>query len=160
MHGGVIDVRSGVGTKFSIYLPAGPAKQQPAAGEVATRESGASDVLIIDNDPVSVDAMTEILAAGGNTPVVVSSGAEGVHMLKSNPGRFNIVILDILMREMDGGHVFQSLKLVRPDVKIIICSETVAEDQVRRLMRKGAFAFLQKPFDKNDFEDLIFSAMQ
>ncbi len=159
MHGGIIDVKSGDGTKFSIYLPSGPAKQQ-AAAEAVPKESGGSKILIIDDDAASVEAMKDILTVGGITPVVVSSGAEGVHLLKSNPGGFDIVILDMLMRDMNGAHVFQSLRMISPDVKIIVCSETVAEDQVRNFMRKGAFAFLQKPFDKSDFEDLIFSAMQ
>jgi len=65
-------------------------------------------VLLIDDDEPTSLAMSRLLDRVGYTTVCMSSGAEAIHVLKDL--RFDLVILDWMMPEMDGLQVLRHLR--------------------------------------------------
>ncbi len=65
-------------------------------------------VLHVDDDPMNLRVVQEIMSAFGHTAVGVSSGAEALRRLEGEP--FDLLLLDIHMPQMDGIETLQRLR--------------------------------------------------
>ncbi len=83
----------------------------------------------------------------GHTVALAENGRQALEMLYA--GRFDLVLLDILMPEMDGFEVLACLKAdpARRDLPVIVISALDQMDGVIRCIGMGAEDFLPKPFD-------------
>lgn len=61
--------------------------------------------------------------------------------------RIDLVLLDMIMPRMSGGKVYDRLKILNPDVKVLLSSGYSIESQASDIIEKGCNAFIQKPFD-------------
>ena len=57
-----------------------------------------------------------------------------------------MVVLDMIMPGMPGGRVFDQLKILNPDVKVILSSGYSLDGEASEIMARGCSAFIQKPF--------------
>ncbi len=110
-------------------------------------------ILVVDDDPDIVDALTMILESQGYRVVTASNGIEGLANLKAE--KPDLVILDLLMPKMDGFTVFR--KLQEPEWEDyrntpVLILTSVREDASRRRYELetgkelGVNDFLEKPF--------------
>jgi DNA-binding response OmpR family regulator len=83
----------------------------------------------------------------GHTVALAENGRQALDMLDA--GRFDLLLLDILMPEMDGFEVLASLKAdpMRRDLPVIVISALDEMDSVIRCIGMGAEDFLPKPFN-------------
>jgi len=159
MHAGHINVESGDGgSVFKVYLPAAKDAKTDCASTDEVTEAQNHEILVIDDDTDFLAMIKDLLSTRGYAVTAVSSGAEGINVFRNDTGRFGLVILDMIMPGMDGATVFQNLRLIQSDVKIIICSGFSGDIPIMDLLKNGAFAFLHKPFDARDLEELVVSA--
>jgi DNA-binding NtrC family response regulator len=65
--------------------------------------------------------------------------------MAGNAGRLGDcrVILDMIMPQMSGSRVFESLKEINPEVRVLLSSGYSINGQAMEIMRRG---FIQKPF--------------
>lgn len=110
---------------------------------------GAS-MLIVEDDADMADFLVRGLAAEGHAPTHVASGVEAVARAKD--GVFDVIILDLMLPEMHGHDVCQSLRQagVTTPILMLTALDTVG-DKVRGL-RLGADEYMTKPFA---FEELL-----
>jgi CheY-like chemotaxis protein len=66
---------------------------------------------------------------------------------RANPGRYDLVLLDLTMPHMDGEETFRQLRLTRPDVKVVLMSGYNEQEAVGPFIGKGLAGFVQKPFE-------------
>ncbi|MHC4455731.1 MAG: sigma-54-dependent transcriptional regulator [Planctomycetota bacterium] len=116
-------------------------------------------VLIVDDEPKICSILSALLTGNGYEVQVANSGQAGIDMYsKLLPA---VVLLDLKMPEMDGMEVMEILtKRFNADCKVIIMT---AHGEVRsavEAMKKGAFDFLQKPFDNDELLALICRAVE
>jgi two-component system cell cycle sensor histidine kinase/response regulator CckA len=78
-----------------------------------------------------------------------------VQIYKEAADRIDLVILDMIMPDMGGGETFDRLKLINPDIKVILSSGYSMNSQAKIIMEKGVQAFLQKPFRIDQFSQKI-----
>ena len=116
------------------------------AAEVRVR-SCASRILVVDDDPDIAELVVETLAAEGFEAVSCLSGEEALRLMDG--GRFDLMILDVMMPGMDGYELCQRVR-VRFDVPIIFLSAKIEEaDKVVGLML-GGDDYVEKPFKKRE----------
>ena len=82
----------------------------------------------------------------GYDPDTAATGLEGLEKYQSASGRYDLVVLDLLMPGLSGEEVFERIKRLNPEQKILIVSGFSSEAVVRRLLSSGAAGFIQKPF--------------
>ena len=80
----------------------------------------------------------EILGAG--------SGEKAIEIYNENKDRIDLVILDMIMPEMSGANVFERLKQINPDVKVLLSSGYSINGQAAQILEQGCKGFIQKPF--------------
>lgn len=150
-HNGVIDVQSrkGEGTAFSIYLPASKreVKKEARPSEEIYRVAGPESVLLIDDEDMIIDVGAEILKALGYEVLTARSGQEAIDFYEANMDKIDAVILDMIMPGMGGGEVFDALKKIDPDVKVLLSSGYSVDGEATEILKRGCKGFIQKPFD-------------
>jgi signal transduction histidine kinase/CheY-like chemotaxis protein len=159
-HGGTIEVHSeGVnrGATFVVCLPSSEIVRPGVAQRggllafkpVADNGLNGVPVLVVDDERDSRDLLGFALQEAGAVPLLASSGAEALDLLKT--GRAAVVLSDVQMPEMDG---FELLSEIRrrhgaeapPAIAITARART---DDAARAVAAGFVAHITKPVDLN-----------
>ena len=151
-HNGFINVYSekGQGTTFNIYLPASPRKEtkdrKEATDSTAEIATGTETILIIDDESMILNVGKEMLKTLGYTIHTAQDGPTAIAFYKKAPESIDLVILDMVMPEMGGGEVFDELKIINPQVKVLLSSGYSLNGQASQIIDRGCVGFIQKPF--------------
>jgi PAS domain S-box-containing protein len=149
-HGGFITVYSekGKGSTFNIYLPASEKlKKDDEKKETESRISGTGTILFVDDEKMIVDVGRAILKKLGYTVIAANAGKEAVDIYEKNRDKVDLVILDMIMPDMSGSEVFERIRSINPDVKVLLSSGYAIDGQAAGIMEKGCNGFIQKPFN-------------
>ena len=151
-HNGYIDVTSekDQGSVFYIYLPA--SEQRPHAVPEPSRrpEGGIGTILLVDDEESVMEVTAQMIERLGYTVIKAHSGREAIERFRENSDRVSLVILDMIMPEMGGGEVFDELKRISRNVKVLLASGFSLQGQAREIMNRGCVGFIQKPFTMED----------
>lgn len=151
-HGGHMNVYSmpGMGTTFNIYLPV-TKEVETGMKEEGKDIRGAGTVLLIDDEPFVRELCKDILEYLGYTVLSAGGGIEGIGIFREMKDRIAVVVLDMIMPKMGGAEVFQVLKTLQPEVRVILCSGYSQEGMagIENLLRQGVKKFVQKPFTRD-----------
>ena len=108
-------------------------------------------ILVIEDNKDNIELIDFILKAYGYTPLLATSGAEGVRIaLEECP---DVILLDIRMPGMDGYEVAAALKneprLQRTRIVAVTASAMVGDRE--RIAAAGFHGYIQKPIDPETF---------
>jgi DNA-binding NtrC family response regulator len=101
-------------------------------------------VLIVDDDPVQRRLLDNMVRKFGHDAVVVDGGEAAVAMLGSGE-RFDCVVLDLMMPNLDGLGVLGRMRAAGSSVPVIVQTAHGGIDNVVSAMRAGAVDFVVKP---------------
>ncbi len=105
------------------------------------------NILLVDDDRQTRLKLTRILESQGHTVNAVDSGRAALETLAAE--LFDVILLDILMPEMDGFEVLQTLKADTrlSNIPVIVISAVEDVQSEEKCMQLGAQAYLSKPVD-------------
>ena len=148
-HKGRIDVTSepGQGTTFDIYLPA--SQKALVAEETAAEEivRGTEAILLVDDEAAVLKVSHELLRALGYRLFAAGSGQEAIAVYLERQKEIDLVILDMVMPGISGGETFDRLRLINPEVRVLLSSGYSEEGQAKEILDRGCKGFIQKPFE-------------
>ena len=156
-HKGAIKVYSepDKGTSFKVLLPASSRPAELFNGESRKDDwRGSGIVLLVDDEETVRGIGTEMLKELGFTTVTANDGREAVEVFKTTPGVV-FVILDLTMPHVDGEQCFRELRLLKPDVKVIMSSGYNEQEVTQKFVGKGLAGFIQKPYKLSVLKDAI-----
>ncbi|MDD5169231.1 MAG: diguanylate cyclase [Syntrophales bacterium] len=102
-------------------------------------------ILIIDDDPHIRKTLSDILKIKGYEPLTAKNGTEGLEFLRWSS--VNLVIIDLGLPDMSGLEVLKRVKTDHPSTEAIILTGNASLDSAIEATNKGAFSYLQKPFE-------------
>ena len=148
-HGGAIDFSSkvGEGTTFFIYLPASDTSVQKRPAVKGRLSRGSETILLVDDEPFILKVNKPMLEKLGYTVLTASGGRDAIEIYGAENGRIDMVILDMIMPDLGGGAVFDHLKSIQPDVKVLLSTGYSITGQAEEILSRGCLGFIQKPFD-------------
>jgi DNA-binding NtrC family response regulator len=106
---------------------------------------GTETILIVDDQETIWDFLIEALQELGYSVLLAENGLDAVEIYKANPHQIDLVLLDMIMPKQGGHHTFLKLMAMDPNVKILLSSGYVSEDEVKDLLAQGACGFIPKP---------------
>ncbi len=147
-HGGTMTVYSelGHGASFNLYLPLSDKTpvQEPATD--TRTQQGSETILLVDDEEMIRKVACAMLNKLGYLVVVAASGAEAVETITRRGDSIDLVILDMIMPDMDGGATFDRLRAIMPRIPVLLASGYSINGQAIDIMQKGCKGFIQKPF--------------
>ena len=102
-------------------------------------------VLIIDDDPILLTMISEMLSTSGIDVFTASNGVDGVAATQEHAP--DVVILDLMMPEVSGWDVCKAIRKFS-DVPILILSAVTDSNRVMESLDAGADDYLVKPVPK------------
>ena len=139
----------GQGATFKIYLPAvdatvdsrgSPARTLPAARS--------SEVVLLVEDEESVRGLARrILARQGYIVLEAIDGRDAIAVAGRYDGRIDIVVTDAVMPGIGGIDLINTMRPLRPDMRVLLMSGYTDDEMVRRGILTPEVTFLAKPFN-------------
>lgn len=83
---------------------------------------GTESVLLVDDEQPIVEIQQMILEGLGYRVAARTSSVEALEAFRSNPDKFDIVVTDMVMPNMNGDRLARKLKEIRPDIPVILCT--------------------------------------
>lgn len=115
-------------------------------------------LLTIDDELIIRMSCERTLSSEGYEVKSASSGKEGIEILEKE--RFNLVLLDLKMPDVDGIEVLKLIRNKWPDTKVIIISGYGTDQTAEETIKHGAHNFLEKPFTPDRLLSVINETMK
>lgn len=115
-------------------------------------------ILYIEDDPRHRQALTPLLRRKGFRVTVAASGRTGLRQLETR--RFDVVLCDLNMPEIDGIQVLERARKIRPLLPVIMLSSRATIKQAVRAIHLGAADFILEPPHPDEIETTIQKAIE
>ncbi|MBF0566591.1 MAG: response regulator [Nitrospirae bacterium] len=115
-------------------------------------------ILCVEDEMIIMESLKIVLKRRFDRIYTASNGKTGIDIFKNSP--VDIVITDILMPVMDGVEMTRQIKEIRQDTPIIVLSALNEEPFLKKMNEIGIFGYITKPFNDNDFFDIIYRAAE
>ena len=110
-------------------------------------------VLVVDDEVNLCRILGAKLSKNGYAVVAVHDGVQAV--AKVREGRFDVVLLDLILPKMDGLAALSEIRLLNRKIPIIIMTACESSETVEQAMRFGVSAYVSKPFDLDSLVTLV-----
>jgi PAS domain S-box-containing protein len=150
-HNGYIHCLStvGLGTIFQIYLPL--LDQVPVVSEEKVSENMGvathGDCILLAEDDEQIRSLGRyILEEFGYSVIEAVDGKDALDKFCEWSGRFSMVILDVKMPKMNGREVYDAIRGISPDMRMLFCSGYAQDVVVNQGWLDEGMNYLSKPF--------------
>jgi len=116
------------------------------------------NILVIDDEQGIRDLLSVELGSHGYQVVVAGNGEEALDTIRRR--HFDLVITDVKMPKLGGLETLEAIKEIDPDTEVILATGFGTIDTAVAAMKKGAYDFIQKPFNLNEILALIEKALE
>lgn len=148
-HNGFITVESELnkGSAFIFYLPITNKKIKKEKIIKKTVPKRTGTVLLIDDEIFIINVCKRLLEKNGFRVLSAPDGKEGIRIYQEEKKNIDLVMLDLVMPGMSSNEIYDELKKINPNVKVLLASGYSVDGLPNQLMQKGCNGFIQKPFE-------------
>ena len=114
-------------------------------------------ILVVDDERGQREILEMILSSEGYDVMTASSGEAALKIVKDK--RFDLVLTDLKMTGMDGIELLQRLLAYDSSIIVILLTAHGSIDSAKDALRRGAFDYLEKPYDRETLLDTIRRAL-
>jgi DNA-binding NtrC family response regulator len=115
-------------------------------------------LLVVDDDPVTIDLLKEVLSKEGYEVSTALSGEEAI--AQGMDHLFDIIITDVRMGEKDGMEVLRFFKKNAPETTVILITAFGSIETAIEAIREGAYDYISKPFKLDEIKFTIQRALE
>jgi two-component system response regulator AtoC len=115
-------------------------------------------LLVVDDDPVTLNLLKEVLTKEGYKVDTALSGEEAISLGMNH--FFDIIITDVRMGEKDGMEVLRSFKKNAPDTSVIMITAFGSIETAIEAIRDGAYDYISKPFKLDEIKFTVQRALE
>lgn len=140
--------RAGQGTSVRLFL----AKVNES--DILHKDSGPAKALVADDHQGVREDVSGLLKDMGYQVVEAASGSEAIETIKKRSDTIDLFFVDVLMPGSDGKAVLEAILSNEPSAHVVMMSG-FSRDFLRQYLKKGAWGYLQKPFDSEQLTSAI-----
>lgn len=137
----------GHGAKFSVFLPLVDALEPVHPAEQASvTPRGVETILLVEDSDGVRDIAVRVLKGQGYNVIVAPNAKAAIEASRGFKGVIDILVTDVIMPEMSGRVLFETLGEDRPNTKLLYMSGYTDDAVVRHGVMRLETQYLQKPF--------------
>ena len=114
-------------------------------------------ILVVDDEPLVTRGCQRILTEAGYDVGVAATGQDG--LTRAVSGRFDLVMADLKLPDVDGMEIVRALRRKRPEVAVIVITGYGSVPSAVEAMKLGAADYIEKPFAPEEITDAISRAL-
>jgi two-component system, cell cycle sensor histidine kinase and response regulator CckA len=143
-----VDSEAGRGTTFRIYLPRveGVTEISGRTPSSSLSPIGTETILLVEDEAGVRKLSLTVLEKKGYVVLEAASGDMALQVARSQIGPIHLVLTDVVMPGMSGRELWDRLRLLRPDSRVLFMSGYMDDAIARHGVLESGIAFLQKPF--------------
>jgi two-component system, cell cycle sensor histidine kinase and response regulator CckA len=153
-NNGFIHVSSepGQGTTFKIYLPrhVGTSVPTPRNSTATPAAHGIETILLVEDEPSILDMTRAMLEKQGYTVWAAPTPGQAIQLAREHTGAIHLLMTDVVMPEMNGRDLAQTLRARHPDLKLLFMSGYTADVIALNGVLEDGMHFIQKPFAQQE----------
>lgn len=157
-HNGYINVYSepGRGTTFRMYLPLIEGEIKEIQQDVIPAIKGGTETLLLAEDDTDVRSLIkDILESYGYKVIDAADGEDALRLFHKNREDIRMAILDVVMPKKNGREVYEEIKRIVPDIKVLFMSGYTADIISEKGILKAGLDFISKPVSPKDLLKLV-----
>jgi two-component system cell cycle sensor histidine kinase/response regulator CckA len=158
-HGGFLQVasRPGLGTTFTVFLPVHAVDSVMAHPPTpASSCLGHGETILLVDDEAAVREMACVVLQRLNfNPLTATDGADGLQLAMQHQAGLRVIITDLHMPHMDGLAFVRVLRLLLPDVPVVVASGRLEDPQYEEMQALGVTHRLDKPFTEGQLAEVL-----
>jgi two-component system cell cycle sensor histidine kinase/response regulator CckA len=165
-HDGWITVKSslGVGTTFSVWLPASSKELEPEKREAGEKCRERGRILLMDDEESILEATGEVLTYLGYEVEAAGEGLEALELYRKAQKEnrpFDAVIIDLTIRgKMGGKETMENLLEIDPDVKGIVSSGYCDDPVMTEYKKHGFKGVVTKPYTIEELKETLYRVIR
>lgn len=135
-----------------------PARKNPTGkkiNDLSITEKPHGTILLVDDDKMILDVMSEMLGLMGYQVITADNGLRALDTYRNRSTAIDLVLLDIIMPELNGDVVFEKLKQINPNIKVLCVSGYCADETIEKMLADGCCGYLPKPINFSELSDQI-----
>lgn len=137
-----------VGTTFEILLPVGTQSASTAESLAVERKSDGLETILLVEDEKAVRTIVRLGLEKAGYQVLEADGAkQAIRFAETHPHSIDLLLTDVVMPELTGPRLADSIKKVRPAIRVIFMSGYTDDEVVTRGLSNATENILQKPFN-------------
>ncbi len=147
-----VSSRIGEGTTFTVLLPSrsGSPDLPGVSAEALANLRGESETLLIVEDEEGLrELLYNILSDNGYSVLTAEDGEHALALALQN-ARIDLVISDLGLPKVGGLDLFEAIRKIRPNMKVILVSGFLSDPDRERMQENGVNGFVQKPYKPRD----------
>ena len=163
-HGGSIDVESeqGKGSTFHVFLPASAHCAPSSQKNSATKHTGSGTILVMDDEDVMRETLTDMLRSLGYTVVCKENGREAVDFFAAaNKDTLTGMIFDLTVPGgMGGKAAVEEIRKMNSEIPVFVASGYADDPVMKNPAGFGFTASICKPFRKTELSEMLSDFMK
>lgn len=116
-------------------------------------------ILVVDEEADARSAMAAMLEPPEYSTVLACGGREAMERIQQDPP-YDLVLSDMMMRDMDGMGLLARMRESHPDTPTVMVTAIPDVAVAMAAMRKGAYDYLLKPFEKDQLLSTVKRALE
>ncbi len=112
-------------------------------------------ILVVDDEPEVLERASMILEEEGYRVLLAKDGFEALRIFQDLKGRITLVLLDFFLPVMDGEAIFDELKLIDPNVQVVLSSGFREQTKLGGMLARGLCGFIPKPYTSEKLLDQV-----
>ncbi|MGD0843292.1 MAG: response regulator [Geobacteraceae bacterium] len=112
-----------------------------------------ANILVVDDEPVVLEGVRRILEGDRYSVEICTNGRAALDLLQKQD--FNMVITDLKMPEMKGQELLKAIKILQPEIPVIIITGNITVGNAIDTMKNRAIDYILKPFSPDQLREKV-----
>jgi len=117
-----------------------------------------ASVLVVDDEEMFRDMVATMLTRHGFEVCTAEGGRAALELVSKR--RFDVILTDLVMPDMDGLQTVTALKEADPDAEVVVVTGYGTLESAIACMKRGAFDYIQKPFTFGELHAILRRALE
>ena len=160
-HSGCIYATSSLnkGTTITFFLPESSGEDERIHEKLELIQPGSETILIVDDEEMILNTGKSLLKKLGYEVLTANGGREAIEIYNRHQSSIRLIILDVIMPFLNGIEVFNEIKTISPEIKVLFSSGYgIDDEQIGILINQGK-NFIQKPFSLHKLSTTVRSIL-